>query len=312
MSIDTLFDEFPSEEEMSDIVMHVSTAVWGNELTFQDIENWLSNFKGEILDVKYERLLALWLLTHFTYYNTNEVNHLCKTVYNQLIHNVTAGIPPEIETPELIEQTINDFFNQTNIISAEVTSGSGGYIAYIFRQVTDLPITLFNFSLENVSNTIKNIIVIDDVTLSVGEKGQMFKFWSNAQKNYPYKQFFLLTLLANRKSIEFLKTTFNIEVISAIVLDDRHKCFFPDTDTFASFPHLIEIAKKVMEHYGRKIGITDPLGYNDGQYTFGFYYNIPDNCLPIFWGQINGWVPILKRYHKNYRNKKFLHGGQFI
>ena len=48
MSIDTLFDEFPSEEEMSDIVMHVSTAVWGNELTFQDIENWLSNFKGEI------------------------------------------------------------------------------------------------------------------------------------------------------------------------------------------------------------------------------------------------------------------------
>ncbi|MDR2409621.1 MAG: hypothetical protein LBE13_16135, partial [Bacteroidales bacterium] len=62
----------------------------------------------------------------------------------------------------------------------------------------------------------------------------------------------------------------------------------------------------------KKIGVTDPLGYKDGEYAFGFYYNTPDNSLPIFWGQKNGWLPILKRYHKNYRIKKYLHNERFI
>ena len=27
----------------------------------------------------------------------------------------------------------------------------------------------------------------------------------------------------------------------------------------------------------------NPLGYQDSELAFGFYYNIPDNTLPIFW-----------------------------
>jgi hypothetical protein len=316
-NIDNLFNNFPSEKELLNIIKYTSTTSLGSEFAEKDIKSWLENFKGEVIDVKYERLLALWLLSHFTYYNKEEVNHLCKVLYSDLIHLIVRSIDT---TQQTIEDTVNSFFSKSNIISAEETSGSGGFIAYIFRQVNNLPIKdLFNFSLENISDDIQNIIVIDDVTLSVGDAGQKYKFWQKAHKLYPNKNFYLLTLIANEDSIKDLYDTFKINVVSSIKLDNRDRCFNGESDIFSSFPELIGIAKKVAEHYGRKIDIrdswgeTNSLGYSDGQYAFGFYYNTPDNSLPIFWGQKNGWLPILKRYHKNYyKTEKYLHDERFI
>lgn len=317
MDIDKLFDDFPSEEELVDIIRHTSTTVWESELVGKDIESWLSNFKGETCDIKYERLLALWLLSHFTYYNKHEVPHLCKVIYRDLIHKIVDGIDTLKTKPE---DVVKDFFSKSNVISSEETSGSGGFIAYFFRHENKLPMTLFNFSLENISNETENIIVIDDVTLSQGTAGQMYKFWTKAKVKYPKKNFYLLTLMASEASFKYLKSNFNIEIITAIRLDNRDKCFHDESDVFSSFgdptlkKELIALTKKFAEHYGHKISISNlhPLGHADGQFTFGFFYNIPDNTLPIFWGQINGWIPILRRYHKNYKNQTYLHHERFI
>jgi hypothetical protein len=121
-----------------------------------------------------------------------------------------------------------------------------------------------------------------------------------------------LTLVANEESSNDLQNTFNITIVSSIKLDNRDRCFSSESDVFSSFPQLIDVAKNMSKYYGEKIGVTGPLGYKDGEYTFGFYYNTPDNSLPIFWGQKNGWLPILKRYHKNYKTKKYLHNERFI
>jgi hypothetical protein len=308
-NIVNLFNDFPSEEELRNIIRHASSTSIGSEFVAKDIDKWLNNFKGEVLELKYERLLALWLLSHFTYYNQEEVKHLCRVLYAGLIHLVVN----DINSATNIEETVNSFFSKANIISAERTSGSGGFIAYLFRQENNnLPMTLFNFSLANISDSIESMIVIDDVTLSIGVDNQKYKFWEEARQLYPNKDFYLLTLITTESSIQDLHKTFNVKVISPIILDNRDKCFSSESDTFSSFPDLTEYAKKVATHYGEKIGITDPLGYKDGQYAFGFYYNTPDNTLPIFWAQKNGWVPILRRYHKNYNTKNYLHNEQFI
>lgn len=317
MDIDKLFADFPSEEELIDIIRHTSTTVWESELVGKDIESWLSNFKGEVCEIKYERLLALWLLSHFTFYNKHEVPHLCKVIYRDLIHKIVEDIDTSKTTAE---DTIKDFFQKANIISSEKTSGSGGFIAYFFRHENHLPMTLFNFSLENISNDIKNIIVIDDVTLTEGKAGQMYKFWEKAIAKFSDKTFYLLTLMASEASCNFLTSHFKIKVITAIRLDNRDKCFHEESDIFSSFNNpdikkqLIELAKRFAEHYGSKINIPDvePLGYKNGQFTFGFFYNTPDNTLPIFWGQINDWIPILRRYHKNYKTQTYLHHERFI
>lgn len=317
MDIDKLFGYFPSEEDLMNIIMNTSKTVWERELVEKDIENWLTNFKGEVYDAKYEKLLALWLLSHFTYYNQTEVVHLCKIIYRDLIHKVVGKSDL---TKVTIDKSVDDFFYSANIISPEKTSGSGGFIAYFFRHENHLPMTLFNFSLENINPAIENIIVIDDVTLTEGSAGQMYKFWQQATTKFKGKKFYLLTLIASESSYNYLTSTFGIEIVSAIKLDNRDKCFSSESDTFSSFRELpehtdiIKLAESVAVHYGKKINIPNvkPLGYEDGQYTFGFFYNTPDNALPIFWGQINGWIPILRRYHKNYKDQKYLHEERFV
>ncbi len=307
MSIDEIFEGFPSEEELMNIIMHTSSTAWENTLVEKDIENWLQNFQGDVLDSKRERLLALWLLSHFTYYNQEEVTHLCKVIYRDLIHliaNKNVGMD--------YKAVVEDFFSKSNIISPEETSGSGGFIAYFFRHENHLPMTLFNFSLDNIADSTENLLIIDDVTLTAGIGGQIYAFFEKAKKTYPTKNLYLLSLVSSAESLKTLNNDFGVEIVSAIKLDERDKCFNTKSDIFCSYPNLIETAKSFAEHYGKKIGITDPLGYKNGEYTFGFFYNTPDNALPIFWARVNGWTPILRRYHKNYSNKNYLGNERFI
>ena len=68
---------------------------------------------------------------------------------------------------------------------------------------------------------------------------------------------------------------------------------------------------KMSEYYGKKIMaiFSDiymkefPLGYNHDQQMLGFYYNTPDNTLPIFWCDEN-WISVFLRYNKIYGKGK--------
>jgi len=302
-------NDFPTEEELLNIIMHTATTAWNNDLFEKDIESWLGNFKGEVYGLQEERLLGLWLLSHFTYYNKNEVHHLCKVLFADLTHYIVQN---DTTSETDLTKIVNDFFAKSNIISPGKTSDSGGFIAYIFRQENGLPMKLFNFSLDNVNDATANLLVIDDVTLTAKVGGQAHTFFKDARKIHPKKNFILLTLIANSDVIEFLKKEFDVLVISAIILDKRDKCFDSTSDLFSSFPVLIPIAEKFARHYGKKTHPEMEIGYEDGQYTFGFFYNTPDNTLPIFWGQKNSWVPVLKRYHKNYLNSNYLRNERFV
>lgn len=54
----------------------------------RDIQEWLSNFKGEVFEEKLEQQLALWLLCNYTFYNQEDVRHLCKILYNTFFHQL--------------------------------------------------------------------------------------------------------------------------------------------------------------------------------------------------------------------------------
>jgi hypothetical protein len=307
---ESLFTDFPSEEELMSMIMHTSATVWEHQLVKKDIEKWLSNFKGELFSLEHERLIALWLLSHFTFYNENEVKHLCKVIYRDLIHfiledNSKANLEPSI--------LVSSFFNKTNVISAEKTSGSGGFIAYFFRHMNDLPFDkIFNDSITKITDDIENIIILDDATFTAGVKGQMARFLKNNATKHASKKFYLLTLLASEAAIEYLTSTYNVKVISAIRLDTRDKCFSSESDVFSSFPNFIQLGYEFAEYYGKKTKPDHPLGYEDAQFTFGFHYNTPNNTLPIFWAQTKGWIPIINRYDKNFGSRGFLTNERFI
>lgn len=304
-----IISSLSSKDDLLTLIMHTSSTVWENELIEKDIKKWLNNFTGEVFTKDEEQLLALWLLCNFTFYNQKEVTHLCTVLYKELIHEIVKDTDDERLK---IISSINAFFQKTNIISPGKTSDSGGFIAYFFRHANHLPMKIFNFSLHNVGDNIDNLLVIDDVTLTAGAFGQAYDFFKKASKKFIGKKIILLTLIASQEAIDVLKNDFNINVISTIKLDDRDKCFNIKSSVFNHCPELIDKAKQFAEHYGKKIFPSTPLGFQDGQYIFGFFYNVPDNTLPIFWGNINNWIPIVKRFNKNYSLENYFKHERFI
>lgn len=90
-----VINELPTESEMFSQIMVTVEASWQNRLSHTQIEQWLSNFKGEVFDVAYERQLALWLLCNFVYYNDREVRHLCRTAFREFLHFTLNSLPFE-------------------------------------------------------------------------------------------------------------------------------------------------------------------------------------------------------------------------
>ncbi len=112
------------------------------------------------------------------------------------------------------------------------------------------------------------------------------------------KKWVLLTFIASKDAIKKLKNE-DVEVISCILIDDMSMAFSDSSIIFKSFPEEKERCELMCKHYGKKINREHPLGYNDGQLLLGLYYTIPNNTLPIFWGNDN-WTPLFIRHEKNY------------
>jgi hypothetical protein len=293
--------ELPSEAELNKQIRLTSEIVWKKKLDKKDIDEWLTNFQGHVFPKEYEEQLALWLLANFVFYNEDEVKHLCKTLYRDYIHKLITQESPS----NSISENYKNVLHRSRFYSLGKPGESSGYILYHFRQENDIPLKKFITRLDNLDSAVDTIVFVDDVTLSVGTKSQAAKYikdFKNVNKELNDKNIILLTFIATDEAVEFLKKE-GIEVINCITLDNRHKCFHKESMVFSYFNEHLDNAKDLCEYYGNIIKPNNPLGHNDGQFLFGFYYNTPDNTLPIFWAEENGWIPIRKRYHKNYQSK---------
>jgi hypothetical protein len=297
---ETITNNFLSEKELIAQIVHISATVWKHQLSQKHINSWLANFKGEVLSIQEEKIVALWLLTNFVYYNEDEVRHLCKVLYREFIHqHLLSKGTTEIDDPSFI----NDLFLKFKFYYLGKASESGGFILYLFRQINDIPLRYFLENFNPKTESAENIIFIDDVTLTADESSQAYIFFKDVKCA---GQKTLLTLIATKDAIINLQSI-GVNVIATIVLDETSKCFSSNCDIFHNRESFITVCKEMVEHYGSKIEPTRPLGYKDGQFAFAFFYNCPDNTLPIFWSENNGWSPIVKRYDKNYRPKYYEH-----
>ena len=143
----------------------------------------------------------------------------------------------------------------------------------------------------------KDIIFVDDVTITEDEDSQAFIFFNKLQPHKEKRT--ILTFVANKKTVAKLNSI-NVEVISPIILEDRDKCFDDNSEIFTQHKNHMNSCKDMVLHYGKKLDPDHPLGFKNAQLMFGFFYNTPDNTLPIFWSESNDWYPIVKRYDKRY------------
>ena len=296
-------ENFPTVVAMLDLVQKTAKASWqrDNDITSEEIENWLSNFKGEVYEPEDERRLALWLLCNFTYYKEDEVNHLCHVAFKRLIHNL--AIYYDINSDEELERILD------NVYFAAIghPSESGGLLLYHFRQQSNLSIDSFYYPSAVPKKETGIVVFVDDVTLSGTSATRFFK------KNISEMRFaraYYVTLFASQEAIERI-SKLGIEMIHSTVLGERDRCFSGKSLAFSDFPTLKGKAERMARLYGEKISAGSPLGYKNGQYSFGMYYNTPNNTLPIFWSY-NDWIPIFPRKEKRYYDKGLIDFDRFI
>lgn len=203
----------------------------------------------------------------------------------------------------------NRVLDNTRFYHAGRAGESGGYVLYFFRQENNLGVRNFLTQPDKLPANIDTIVFVDDVVLS-GDQAE--KYLTRATAGYDDdKAKILLTFFATDEA-EALLNRNDITVLSCIKLDKRCKCFAPESNVFANHVTHLANCRDIALHYGTKLKPDDPLGYSDGQYAFGFHYNTPDNTLPIFWSEVAGWIPVMKRYDKIYGKGGLNELGRFI
>ena len=231
-------EHFPSKEKMIEILHKTIEKSWKNNYSSNNIERWLSNFDGRVFSIDEEQRLALWLLCNYTYYSSEDVNHLCRVLYNKLIHDM-------ISNNYLNLNAFNQDIKNVYFSSIGSASESGGLILYHFRQESMLSVDRFVYP-STVKPNDKNILVfIDDVTISGSTALRHFFKHLEKQK---YRKAYYITLMASTEAINTLKEK-NIDVVYCSILDERDKCFSEKSMVFNRFRELKDITKDMVEEY---------------------------------------------------------------
>lgn len=287
-------EKLPSKEKLLSILKKTIEKSWKIDMDVGDIESWLDNFKGELFDSHDEQQLALWLLCNFTFYNEDDVRHLCKSLYNIFYHQILMDF--SINT----EKELADILSKVKFSAIGSASQSGSYLLYNFRHEAELSIKKFFYPTSLVPNSDTIVAFIDDVMLS---GGSAVEFFENNLKDFKAKKIYYISFFVTEDAIKKLENI-GIRVVYCSLLTERNKCFSPNSMIFSKYTDLLDVTQKLAEHYGTKVMSTNPLGHDDGQFCFGFYYNTPNNTLPIFWSNSKGWQPIFERRGKKVKNGK--------
>lgn len=294
-------------------ILQTSIVAWKHHITESSLERWLKNFTGAALgDRIAEQTIAAWLLMNFTYYTDTEVQELCRMIYRKYIHKKLQEDFYRRSRDDIATK-IHRILIRTIFVPLGNPSESGALILYNFRTANALPKEIFNqprdWNQKLSDGTIDDIVLIDDVTLS---GSQAIKYIKTLTLNSV--QATLMTFFATPVAIENLsvKVPF-IAPLYVNLLDSRTNLFSDESFVFSNHDCLLlkDLAFQLCNYYGieivnKELSATEnymkpyPLGFADGQHMFGFYYNTPDNTLPIFWCNSSNWSPAFVRYGKVY------------
>lgn len=293
------------QEEMISQIKEISIAAWDGALEALSVRSWLTNFSGEYLgNTNAECILALWILENYVYYTDRDVRAMTKNMWWKYLHFLLEEYEKDgFLAGSSFPEKVSYITEKTIIQPLGNCSGSGTNVAYFFRQTNRLDSS--RFDLLNAEDY-DYLVLVDDATLSGHQAKENLSRFDTIKD----KRKIILTYISTERAKTYLGN--NVTMLSSIDLDDRSRCFDDNSYVFRTYPEWKPIAKKMCEHYGQKLDPRNPIGYRNGQFTFGFYYNIPNNSLPIFWGTLGGWVPLFTRYFGSEHNWEEADNEKFL
>ena len=262
------------------------------------LNKWLNNF------LESEQEFALRLMENFRFIDTDELKSICIDLYIKLIEAISY-LDAQIRVPEdLVFINFGEEAKSKNMIS------------YYFRLATNLPeknfMNLFDPSIDTIPEN-KAIIIIDDI---LGSGKQFLEYWKSFNENikilweegsndfFNSNKFIYLPLFITEQGKDNIKDIPNFAIINLPhnLLINKNMPLSNECDIFDIDE--IELVRKIFLKYGKKLYSKAPLGYGNMGLLIAFFYNTPNNTLPIIWqkspsefcdSMIN-WEPLFPRY----------------
>jgi len=312
-------------ENLKDQIQKLSTWLWGKSILSEDIDLWLKNFRE--LEPDREKYIALSLLSQFMFYDLREVRQAMKSIYkDKFILPLISKYKDDTKSYNLQDYSDNIDWIMRKTVFASVgnPSESSSLLLYFFRQRNKLAKDFFVHSHQLLANDFKEsdleyLIYIDDIS---GTGGQAIKILGDIipkiKSKYTNIKILYFTIFATTVALERLESSELFDKVDTVFeLDETYKIFSDESRYFSKTLSIEDrdfFKKACRTCYRDKWELNDDdisrqdggvlnkdeCGYADGQLSLGFFYNIPNNTLPIFWAESNDWKPIFKRYSKVY------------
>lgn len=312
-------------------LMVLSDQLWEGRIDRRTIEDWLSNFTGQTVDVDAERDHALALLTHVMYFAERELRELLRALFrDHYRYRVIQEIRDSLDRTTDVHQ-INEAFDlalqRTRFLALGNPSESGTHLLYWFRQENQLPRELFVHPHELTDRslsdpearlsepTIRRLVFVDDfcgsgtqaVRLSTSLLPGLRALGRSTGTDLDISY---LVLFAREAGIAHVRSSGHFDCVETVFeLDDSYKVFSDGARQFTAPVDGISraVSREIAHRYGASIWSRWPLGFRDNQLLLAFHHNIPNNSLPILWAgppEQEAWHALFRRFPKYYGRKR--------
>lgn len=298
--------------------------IWKTNIDKGRIENWVKRIIGEEGNFEFLRTQLLYLLSHFIFLGIKEIRELLKTLYRDLIEYKIIEELRADEDDFVCDQIAKDLAHElslTRFVSLGNPSESGSLILYFFRQATKLDKSLFinqneiftigQFGNDEIKDKrIKRYIFLDDFCGGGTQASRYSKDTLSKVKSIDSSpELVYISLFGTKQGLDYMrKRSLFTRVDSYYHLDESYKAFSENSRIYNNSIDIISKSdcERIVTKIGEELNPGEPLGKNNGQYLLSFFYNTPNNSLPIFWksNELVDYEPIFFRYEKNY-------GGSF-
>lgn len=270
------------------------------------VDAWLRQFPSRF------RTPLLVLLRHLRqdyYFDEGRVNRCLMRLYKRFRLRI------RLKDPAMRAMKPGRFKHRLRLVSLSNESKSEGRILHSFRKVNALPAMSGPTSaLDEVLKEVQErpgahppVVAVDDF---IGSGGSALRFIGDSfigafgedERVWPIRsRVHYLAITGFRDAIEAIEERFSgrVRVLVEKTLDESDRVF-SNTSRILADPEIRESLRELTSEIGSEIYRPEhSLGYENGQALVVFYYDVPNNTLPILFepGSYRGrpWLPLLAR-----------------
>jgi hypothetical protein len=237
-----------------------------------EIETWLRQFDPT------DRWVPERLLKFFRYYDVTGVTQLLAAL------------------KEKIDAIFKTTSRQTIFVPCGEVASSASLVTYLYRQVNRFPGSAFAAIdvLSSLPLIETRVVILDDFA---GSGHSAKRLWNDRiellARDHANCEFLFACMVAHEEAVELLAKETGFLLAVADVIPSSEQPFSINSEIFLTADERKK-ARAVLEKYVSDIPAQGMLGYAETQSLIAFFFNTPDNTLPIFWAAGEKWQPLFR------------------